>query len=162
MKYPTQERLRELFDYDPATGDLSRIRMKNAAVRRLCRTRSHAGYYVLMVDGIQCKQHRIIWTWLNGYIPSNLVVDHINGDQLDNREANLRVVTHRQNARNRRIAKNNISSYPGVCRKRDGFFEVSISADEKRLHLGRFLSFAEALAARKAAEICLGYTTRAR
>lgn len=42
------------------------------------------------------KMHRIITG-----APDGLEVDHINGDSLDNRRANLRVVTHRQNMMNK-------------------------------------------------------------
>lgn len=44
--------------------------------------------------------------------PPNLLVDHINGDTLDNRKENLRIVTRRQNAQN--IHKRKSSKYPGV------------------------------------------------
>jgi len=46
-----------------------------------------------------------------GKIPG-LVIDHINGDGLDNRKENLRHVTTRQNAQNRHAEKS--SKYPGV------------------------------------------------
>ena len=41
-------------------------------------------------------------------------VDHINGNTLDNRRANLRLVTPTQNARNKAPHKNTSSKYVGV------------------------------------------------
>jgi hypothetical protein len=43
------------------------------------------------------------------------VVDHINGNPLDNRKANLRVCTVQEKARNRKKRANTISRYKGVC-----------------------------------------------
>ena len=41
-------------------------------------------------------------------------VDHINGDTLDNRKANLRLANHSENMRNRKLQKNNTSGFKGV------------------------------------------------
>ncbi len=46
--------------------------------------------------------------------PDGMDVDHINGDGLDNRRENLRIVTRSQNLRNRKTFKNSKSGFKGV------------------------------------------------
>jgi hypothetical protein len=72
--------------------------------------------------------------------PEGLLVDHINGDGLDNRRANLRLATHSQNACNRRRDKSKASSrFVGVSFKKvDGRWAARINYKGKTLSLGRF------------------------
>ena len=75
------------------------------------------------------------------------MVDHINGDTLDNRKSNLRCVTPTQNAQNARAKSRGKSVYKGVTwDKCTGKWVVRIWFMGKRLYLGRFDS--ELVAAR--------------
>lgn len=76
-------------------------------------------------------------------------VDHINGNGLDNRRANLRLCTHAQNMMNRRKFKNSTSKYKGVSiwknkRGEASGWTVNLYANRKQVHLGIFSDEIEA------------------
>jgi hypothetical protein len=79
------------------------------------------------------------------------VIDHINGDKLDNREANLRHLTLAQSAINKSMQNNNKSGFPGVRLTRYGTWEAYIAVDRQRKHIGTFPTFEEAVATKKKA-----------
>lgn len=84
------------------------------------------------------------------------MVDHINGDSLDNRRSNLRIVTNQQNSLNRGKQSNNHSGYKGVHRhSTSGKWIAQITAKGNTYHLGSFLTPEEASQAykTKAAEL---------
>lgn len=74
------------------------------------------------------------------------LIDHIDGDGLNNRRANLRIATHQQNLANQRKQKRNTSSrFKGVAYyKRDKNWEAHIKKDGKKIYLGRFPTELEA------------------
>lgn len=55
---------------------------------------------------------------------SDLFVDHINGNRLDNRRQNLRFVTMSQNGFNKKVTSN--TGFYGISKTKKGFFVVSI------------------------------------
>jgi hypothetical protein len=68
--------------------------------------------------------------------PRDMQIDHINGNKLDNRRENLRVVTHAQNQMNRPARAN---SYKGVKRSENGRrWVVGVMSDYKAFHVGTF------------------------
>ena len=77
---------------------------------------------------------------------SRTLVDHEDGDGLNNRRANLRLATPSQNQANRVAGRNNKIGVKGVW-KQKGRFRASINPGGKRLHLGSFATKEEAAAA---------------
>lgn len=70
--------------------------------------------YATRALGSRGKQ---ITIWMHRLImncPGGMEIDHINGDSLDNRRDNLRIVTRAQNLRNRKTFKNSKSGFKGV------------------------------------------------
>lgn len=63
-------------------------------------------------------------------------IDHINGNTLDNRRANLRVVTHQENMMNKSDYKNSSSGVKGVHINSQGLWVARIQVGGKRIFLG--------------------------
>lgn len=64
-----------------------------------------------------------------------VMIDHKDGDTLNNSKSNLRVCTHAENSRNRGKQSNNRSGFKGVYADRDRW-RAEIICDGKRQRLG--------------------------
>lgn len=89
--------------------------------------------------------------------PEGYETDHINGDRLDNRRSNLRVVTKHENQRNTKPRKGT-SQYKGVSyykskRHKIGYWTARIQVDGKVKRLGYFKTETEAAKAYNQAAI---------
>lgn len=81
------------------------------------------------------------------------IVDHVNGNKVDNTRGNLRITDRTGNNRNRHGAnKNSKTGVKGVTNWKGERYRASITYNHKHIHLGIFNTLDEAIIARKEAE----------
>jgi hypothetical protein len=145
--HPTQQELKEIFDYDPE-GFLVWRKPKPGKAKPGQRAGSRANkdwYASISLNRVTWAAHRLIFIWHHGFLPPE--VDHINRDKADNRIENLRAATRVSNGANRSLNSNSTTghrniSYDPVRRK----WCVAIKAGSTVLSK-RFSSLDEAVAA---------------
>ena len=95
----------------------------------------HGGRYATATTGVfrKISAHRLLMG-----NPKNKQVDHINGNKLDNRRINLRVVTAKENSQNNRKARGYYWS------KKSNKWHVQIAVNGKNKHIGLFNDESEA------------------
>lgn len=136
------ERLRDLLNYDPETGNLSwrtsRVGAKQGSIAGSRNKRN--GYLYVVVMYSRYMAHRLAWLHHHGEWPA-ADIDHINGVRHDNRIINLRAVTRSVNQQNLRAARSHSGSgLLGVVidKRRPHLFMARIVVDGKQKHLGSF------------------------
>ena len=78
--------------------------------------------------------HRFI---LKQYPSNGLCIDHISGDTLDNRKANLRVCSYAENSHNMSKMEHNSTGYKGIV-SHMGKYAANIHAEDRSVYLGRY------------------------
>jgi len=152
------EAITDLLSYSPETGEFTW-----KVARGRCSAGSTAGYdtgrgYIGIRINKRCTYaHRIAFLLMTGSEPK-AQVDHINGDRSDNRWVNLREVTCAENMMNRQVSGRNKSGVMGVFwNTGKGKWTAKIKKNQKTTHLGYFDDLAMAAAARKEAEVSMGF-----
>jgi hypothetical protein len=117
------------YSYEPATGALTPVSTAREPFM------SDYGYLTVSLYGRTCAVHRLAWLLSYGAWPDK-VIDHIDGDKLNNRLANLRDATAAENQQNRhRPSRRNSSGHLGVswCRYRKRWHAQLTVNGERRL-----------------------------
>jgi hypothetical protein len=173
---PPQGVLLQLLRYDPETGKLfwrergvewfraakfpdAACAVWNAqrAGREAFTSLGSAGYPKGELMGRSVLAHRIIWAMCHGADPHGMI-DHADQDRTNNRLGNLRVVDFTGNAQNRSLGKRNISGVMGVrwlaSRRK---WRADICVNGRDVFLGNFDEKADAMRARKEADVKFGF-----
>ena len=133
----TADRLREVLDYDPATGDFTRIAdpSPRSQLGAIVGSRTPLGYWRICIDSRDYQAHRLAWLFMTGEWPGE--IDHRDGDPANNAWSNLREATRSGNNANRaaRPARN---LPKGVRRAKTGRYEARITFAGETKHLGTF------------------------
>ena len=146
---PSVEVLREYFNYDPETGELTRAKQTGPRFNKGCKATvlNKAGYLQVGLHNKIYLAHRLIWKLHTGEEPS--IIDHINNDPTDNRICNLRNVTLSDNQHNRPLQHNNTSGARGIhWSEKLQKWVAKINVNRQQIYLGAYLTFDEAVNAR--------------
>jgi hypothetical protein len=145
-------RLRELLEYDSATGEFRWRQRVSRPIRvgDIAGTLEINGYRKITIEGRQYRAHHLAWFYITGEWRAGLI-DHRDGNRSNNRWDNLRRATQSQNCANRRLARNNRCGFKGVTGDESGRWRAGIHKDGRRYHLGVFATAEDAHAAYVAA-----------
>ncbi len=139
----TQQRLKDLFDYNPETGGFTRKKTSSK-----CSYTNNSGYIEISVLGEKHAAHRLAFLYMVGSLPP-IVTDHINGVKTDNRWVNLRLASKPENEFASGPKKNNKSGFKGVCfDKARGRWLATIGMNFRSKYIGRYKCLVDAVLAR--------------
>jgi hypothetical protein len=120
----------------------------DADTRGLCVSITPAKYKGLRYNGGYYKGKYYSRIYMKA--PAHLQVDHINGDRLDNRKVNLRLVTRQQNMANQAVSKTKKSGLPkGVYKGKNNKYDARLTYKGTQYCLGSFTVIKEAETAYK-------------
>lgn len=143
------EKLHELFEYrdgelywkERPESDFATKRAwsawhtKNAGkmVGCICNSVYNNSYKIIRFQRKNIRMHRVIFAMHHGYYPP--MIDHIDGNGLNNKIENLRECDPRSNTHNTKIRSDNTSGYKNIVwRRTDNKWRVEIMKKGKRYH----------------------------
>jgi len=134
----TQERVKQLFNYDADTGVLTWKFTYSARAMKgsIAGCRRQDGRLVLRIDKELYMAYRIIWLWMTGSWPA-ADIDHIDRDFTNNRWSNLRDVNRSTNLHNK-------ASYGVRHETGSSTWIASITVAGKLHHIGSYITKEEA------------------
>lgn len=136
-------------------------KLKDYKIYRRCNDKKNYAYFSIRGTSKKVTVHRFLMGLADTKYSIDQVIDHINGDSLDNRKSNLRICTQHENSKNGRkknktVGVRYIKSYNGTNK---GKWNAQITSNYKTIFLGYYDTKEEAILARlkKEKEICQEY-----
>lgn len=131
----TKQNLHELFEYKD--GELYAKVINTKRKKGTVGWVNPSGYKVTGIKSKIYLNHRLIFMMHYGYMPK--IIDHKDGNKLNNCIDNLREATSSQNQHNRKLNKNNSTGVKGVVwYENRNSFKVRCSVNGKSHHIGYF------------------------
>jgi hypothetical protein len=150
--------VRALYRYDEETGILYKVGRSRyiGSAHKKTSNDDAKEYLRTMFMGKFVYVHRMIWVYMTGEQPD--VIDHIDGNSLNNKWCNLRNVTQAVNMKNQKIHVTNTSGSSGVTYRKDSDkWRARIMVNGTMKNLGTFKDKQAAIDARREAEINYEY-----
>lgn len=155
----TKEVLDEIFEIDENTGDFY---YKVPLGKRKIGDKAGyvaSGYHRITINGIKFLAHRLAYIMYYGIIPN--VIDHKNGNKLDNSKENLIDSDYLNNSKNMKKNSRSTTNVNGVnFNKATQKYVVRINDNYKTMCLGSYTTLGEAEKVRKDADKLYNYTER--
>lgn len=150
----TLERLKQVYLYDPLTGQFTRLQAANShkGKAQVGEIAGYTGgrYRRIGIDGQVYPAHRLAVFYMTGKWPEH-GVDHKDLDPTNNRWENLRLADQSQNGANTPRRRDNTSGFKGVCKTASGTWQAVIWVKAKKHCLGTYATPQEAFAIYKSA-----------
>ncbi len=113
-------------------------------------TRDGNRYYRVKTDSGKKYLHRLLYEHRHGAIPDGKLIDHLDGDGLNNADDNMALKGKKGNAKNARMSKSNKSGHTGVyMKKSSGRWIANGKVNGATVYIGIFDDLEDAVTARK-------------
>jgi len=135
----SKEELNEIFEYKEGKLYWNQIRANRLHLGDEAGAVNSRGYLGIQLSSKNYKVHQIVWIMHFGNIPENLIIDHIDGNKINNNLNNLRLVTNSQNKMNSLKFKKLTSKYKGVSwNQKANKWQACVRFERKNYHIGYF------------------------
>ncbi len=142
----TQAELHEIFYYQDGNLIYKKKRWKGNA-GQIAGSLDGKGYLRIRINWVRYSIHRLIWLYHYGKFPKKLL-DHIDGNRLNNKIENLREASYYENNINCVKQSNNTSGYKNITwNKEKQKWQVKCNSYGKKYHAGYFVNLNDAIEA---------------